>query len=220
MEASERASIIAQTAAKVAGQIYMGTGDITGYRAAVAEIHKDLLERNSEGVEQITAQSQAEQQARQQSVAQAQQQFATQTQAVQQAFPNAQVVYQGPSAPPAGIFPPGTVTISAPEAITDEAAWADVFTNPNNWFNNTTDQERSTIFGGKGPDFRAKTDGPKDKKGQPKALWLFSQYGDAPLWVFDKLHLQPRGTVVEPAAQPFAPQLQSQVTGQNLDAPF
>jgi hypothetical protein len=56
------------------------------------------------------------------------------------------------------------------------------------------------------------------------------------LWVFEKLHLQPRGTVVQaaPAAQPFDPavlaafqaaaaagaQLQSQTTGQDLDAPF
>ena len=184
MEASERASIVAQTAAKVAGQVTMGSNDLTAYLEAVEEIHKDLLKRQYNGLDTIEEQQQKTYQANVASVQAAQQ-------AVAQGLPGAQVVYQGPTAPPAGVFPPGTVTVAA-EPITDEAAWADVFTHPNNWFNNTNDPERSTLHGGKGPDFRAKNEGPKDGKGRAKALWLYSQYGNAPQWVFEKLGIVPQ----------------------------
>lgn len=77
---TKSASIVAQTAAKVAAQIFTGTGDTGGYLAAIEAVHSDLVSRQVKGVvADISQQPQTMQQA---------------TQNVVQAFPQAQPVTQ------------------------------------------------------------------------------------------------------------------------------
>ena len=59
-----------------------------------------------------------------------------------------------------------------------------LFHNPENWFNNTT-EEKASINGGRGPDFRHKT--VKDKKDFNLGVWMNSTYSTAPDWAWDKI---------------------------------
>lgn len=49
------ASIIAQVAGKIAATLFQGTGDVTGYQAAVEFVHTDLLARQGRGVDVVTS---------------------------------------------------------------------------------------------------------------------------------------------------------------------
>lgn len=174
------AQIVAQTAAKVAGAIHQGSGDVTAYLATVDAVHDNLITRLKVGViEPVTPQ---------QAVAN-----------VVQAFPGAQVVNQPPAAMPQAAVPqavPQAVPVAGEYTV--EAGWRDVINNPNNWYNNTSDA-RSAYQGGSGSDFKCKDSGPWPGKG----LWLYSPRYEkfAPDWVFQQLGIPKPTHLLQGAVQ-------------------
>lgn len=95
---------------------------------------------------------------------------------------------------------PGTTVMR--DLSSPENRWRDaLIDNPDDWYNNVGD-EKASSGGGRGPDFRF-----KDENMEVKSLWLNSQYGPAPKWVFDHLQLPfPNQAPATPApAAPAAP---------------
>lgn len=96
-------------------------------------------------------------------------------------------VPQAPQAPQAPAFQP--VPVPAPATSADEA-WQHLFAeaqregvnlrtaDTSSWFSNLKPPGKRNP---KGPDFKAKNNGPKDDKGEPVALWLSGK--NVPAWV-------------------------------------
>jgi len=169
----EKAEIVAQVAAKVAGSICCGNPDPNVYLATVETVHNDLVAR----IASATA-------------------AATEV-IVTQVFPGATPVPAPAPAPaPAPVPVPGPAY--APQvqagpinaASAEEAKWADALVNnPDNWHNNIGDKKSAA-----GPDFRHKTiQGPPDNHGKTWniGLWIKSDKFStrAPDWVFSHLGL-------------------------------
>lgn len=185
---AREASIIAQTAAKVAAQVYAGTGDLHGYLDAVKTIHDDIIAR-------ATAKTPTDALVTAVSV--------TGTSGVPQ---NPQAVAQQPTMQQAvdsvnAVF---GITSASPE----DDLWADVFNNPQDWWDNHTDPSRSTLAGGNGPDFRHKT---LEKNGRNLGLWLYSRRYNrsAPDFVFQKLGVANPATLAQGNPPPTSPQFQT-----------
>ena len=169
----EKAEIVAQVAAKVAGSICCGNPDPNVYLATVETVHNDLTER-------IAA--------------------ATTTAAeavVTQVFPEATPV-PAPAPAPAPTPAPQVQAGAINAASNEEAKWADALVNnPDNWHNNIGDKKSAA-----GPDFRHKTiQGPPDNHGKTWniGLWIKSDKFStrAPDWVFAHLGLDiPSGYTV------------------------
>jgi len=191
------AMIIAQVAAKVAGNIHAGTGDTTGYAATVDLVQNDLLLRAARGVTEATPPTPVP----------AAITPAVATANVVEAFPQAQVA---PIAPQPAVAPLAATPLPFPSTgnDNDDKMYADLIANPDNWWNNINDGG-TTYTGGIKPDFRHKT--AVNAKGDKLAIWLVSRkYGRvAPDLVFTTLGLQNPGAVqpVPPAtaAVPVAP---------------
>jgi hypothetical protein len=102
--------------------------------------------------------------------------------------PSNVVPFPQPQAAPQPLAQPG---FAPPAANTGgggnkkEQLWADLFNNPQNW-NDVRNQKRSP----NSPDFQHKFQ--RNQNGKEEALWLVSQYGNAPAWVFQRLGLQPQ----------------------------
>jgi hypothetical protein len=190
------AAIIAQTAAKAAAQIFTGTGDVGGYIKAVGQIHQDILTRSQQSYEAQASNAPA---------------------AAPAAAPP--VTAGQAAANVAAVFPQSSTAISA--ASTDDELWADVIANPDDWWNNSADPSRGTLFGGNGPDFRHKT---LQKNGRNVALWLYSRRYNrtAPDAVFAKFGLQKPGTDPQPvaAAAPAATPPTAPPAPNPFDGPF
>jgi hypothetical protein len=168
----EKAEIVAQVAAKVAGSICCGNPDPNVYLATVETVHNDLMER----IAAATAAAGAT--------------------IVTQVFPGATVsgstalVAPAPTPAPA----PAPVPTPAPQvqggpithASSEDAKWADALVaNPGNWHNNIGDKKSEA-----GPDFRHRTI--KDVDGKWNiGLWIKSERFStrAPDWVFQQLNM-------------------------------
>ena len=166
----EKAEIVAQVAAKVAGSICCGSGDLDKYQSTVETVHNDLIER----IATATAAAGAT--------------------VVTQVFPGATTTAApGLVAPPAAPAP-APAPVPAPQGLVgpitstsnEDDKWRDALVNsPNNWFNNINDKRSPD-----GPDFRHKT--LKDKDGKYNlGLWIKSDKFQtrAPDWVFQQLGL-------------------------------
>ena len=161
----EKAEIVAQVAAKVAGSICCGNPDPNVYLATVETVHNDLTERIAAAT---TAAAEV---------------------VVTQVFPGATPV---PAPVPAPAPVPGPQVQAGPinAASNEEAKWADALVNnPDNWHNNIGDKKSAA-----GPDFRHKTiQGPPDNNGKTWniGLWIKSDkfMTRAPDWVFSNLGL-------------------------------
>jgi hypothetical protein len=170
----EKAEIVAQVAAKVAGSVCCGSGDLDKYLSTVETVHNDLMER----IAAATATAAAT--------------------VVTQVFPGATVsTSPGLVAPvpvPAPAPAPAPVPSPAPQGLVgpitgasgEDDKWRDALVNsPDNWFNNINDKRSPD-----GPDFRHKT--LKDKDGKYNlGLWIKSDKFQtrAPDWVFQQLGL-------------------------------
>ena len=178
----EKAEIVAQVAAKVAGNICCGNPDPNVYLATVETVHNDLVARIASATAAITV-------------------AAAET-LVTQVFPGTTVhagpglVAPAPTPAPAPAPSPGPAY--APQvqagpinaASNEESKWADALVNnPDNWHNNIGDKKSAA-----GPDFRHKTiQGPPDNHGKTWniGLWIKSDKFStrAPDWVFSHLGL-------------------------------
>lgn len=205
---NDRERIIAYAASKNAAVILQGTGDVTGYPAAVAAIRADLeatvpveaplapLAPVAGPVVEYSAASAA---------GAAAQALAAPPVAALAAAP----VQTAEAVAIANLQAAGVVGVLPVTAETDvEGLWQNLFTNPNDWFDNRGDA-RASSQGGAGPDFRHKT---VQKNGYGLGLWLVSvKYGKtAPEWVFGKLGIPvpvvaPVAPVGVPAGAPALP---------------
>lgn len=84
----------------------------------------------------------------------------------------------------------------------EEELWADVVSNPDNWYDNRA-QGDTSVNGGNRPDFRSKKI--KNQKGQPVGLFLKGKFGNAPQWVFERLY-GPASQAPQATTGPAAPQ--------------
>ena len=175
-EAVKNRSIAAQVAAKAAAEIFSGVivppEQVTGMIEAIYNKVTELAPIPDQPAEQ-------------RQVAQIPvQQVVTPQQGVQnamQAFPGAQVV---PQAPIQGIHAGSKV----------DELWANVLSNPQDWYNNTGEQGVS-LHGGKKPDFRHKQ--LKKPDGNSVSLWLNGKFGPAPDWVWQGLNIAKPVTQVQ-----------------------
>jgi len=171
----EKAEIVSQVAAKVAGSICCGNPDPKVYLAIVEMVHNDLIDRIASATAAVTV-------------------AAAET-LVTQVFPGATtvsaspgLVAPSPSPAPAPIPTPAPQIQGGPitHASSEEAKWADALVNnPGNWHNNIGDKKSAA-----GPDFRHRTI--KDSDGKWNiGLWIKSDRFStrAPDWVFQQLGL-------------------------------
>ena len=171
----EKAEIVAQVAAKVAGNICCGNPDPNVYLATVETVHNDLVERIASAT------------------------GAAAEVIVTQVFPGATPAPAPAPAPsPGPAYAPQVQAGPITAAATEEAKWADALVNnPDNWHNNIGDKKSAA-----GPDFRHKTiQGPPDNHGKTWniGLWIKSDKFStrAPDWVFAHLGLDiPSGYTV------------------------
>lgn len=164
------ASILAQVAAKVTAEI---SDNLEEYLLNINAVHNDLLNRVREGMTPEVPANVVPLQA------------PAQTPNFPPTVPTAQsVMNQATENVVAGM--PGTQVTHSLDTI--EERWADVFNNPDSWYNNLGD-ERSSINGGSSPDFKHKT--LRDNQGRGIGVWLVNRrYGrTAPDWVFQKLQI-------------------------------
>ena len=179
-EADKNRNIAAQTAAKVVGEILHGTGNIEAsvVQEAIKNVYGAIIGLApipDDFVVQVSPPQPIP-------MAQAQQN-------VVQGFPGATVAPQAPAViPQTGALHP---------ASTKEEQWRDLLANPGAWYDNRAKGD-TTISGGKKPDFRHKQI--EDDKGRKLGLFLVSQWGNAPDYVWQHFGMAP------PAAAPPAPQ--------------
>lgn len=167
--AQEKAEIVAQVAAKVAGSVCCGSGDIDKYLSTVETVHNDLIARIA------TAAAEAAKVV------------------ITQVFPGATtatvtpgLVAAAPAPAPAPAPTPQVQSGPLTAASNEEDKWRDALVNsPGNWFNNIHDKRNAA-----GPDFRHKTI--KDTDGKfHLGLWIKSDKFQtrAPDWVFQQLNM-------------------------------
>ncbi len=185
---SRATNISAQTAAKAAGNLFQGTGNIEDAMSAMTRFYNGIMTLGGEEEPPVNPP------------------------------PLAAVVPVNPPLVPVvaptqlaqaetALAQGGVVATVSRDLSTPEARWQDAL-NPataNDWYNNIGDTKASS-GGGKGPDFRF-----KNESAGIKGLWLNGQYGPAPAWVFERLGLQfpgapaPVAPIPGPAPVPVAP---------------
>lgn len=188
---SERNSIVAQTAAKAAAELFRGTAAVPEMLGAIEQIEAKIFELTSkrEGATQQVPQTMDQA-----------------AQNVTQQFPQAQVVSNPQPTVPQAQGSDGGVSDN------EQRLWADLVNNPGNWYDNRSDGDTS-ISGGNKPDFRHREW--TNQKGYKIGLYLVSRrFGRrAPDWVFQHFGLPipdvtaqqqvPAATAPAPSAPPF-----------------
>ena len=183
---SRSTNISAQVAAKAAGYLFQGTGDVEGAMKAMARFYTGVITLGGQPEDDHPP--------------------------VASVAPVAALPATSPAAPLGQAVAQAEATLAASgvqaavvrDLSTEESRWQDALNHyPSDWYNNVGDTKASS-GGGKGPDFRF-----KDDNADVKSLWLGGKYGPAPAWVFEKLGLQmpgaPAAAPVAPAATPVAP---------------